>query len=374
MKNILCTLIFAILFSLSASAADVMPLRGVVYDCGLNFNGNSLSVKDFRTDVVDYDMGIIKNILRCNAVRIEGESINRLVTAARLANARGLKVFFNPWKHAVGPEEVINYMDSAAIEAEKLRKEGVDITFITGCEYTLFNKGVYPGETFNDRFQWLMQLGTSGKSLEELMKEFEAKNKTLNEILRKIAGTVRSKFNGPVGYSAGTWENVDWSLFDLVGIDNYRRGETDEVYKAGMERYKQYGKPVVIMEFGCCAYEGAAPRGGEAFAILQGTDADGNGIYEGGVTPKRSEKEQADYIEGVLRLMEEAGMEGGFVYVFSYPIYPYRDKGCDLDMTSYSLVKSFDTDDVRSRQMPPWQPKEAFYRLGQIYNEMQNRE
>ena len=181
---------------------------------------------------------------------------------------------------------------------------------------------------------------------------------------------IRKEFKGQVTYSSGTWENVDWSLFDIVGADYYRRGETDAEYMAGVERYKSIGKPVIVMEMGCCAYKGAAPRGGEGFAVFQGVDENGKPVYEGGIKPERSEREQADYIETQISLLDKAAADGVFVYVFRYPIYPYNKEGIDYDMVSYALVKSFDKESAKAKSIPAWEPKEAFFRLGSIYTRM----
>ena len=53
---------------------------------------------------------------------------------------------------------------------------------------------------------------------------------------------------------------------------------------------------------------------------------------------------------------------------------PYRSTGFDQDMTAYSLVKTYPADNGRSRLMPPWEPKEAFYRLAEIYRELELQE
>lgn len=352
-----------------------LAVRGVVYDVGLYYNGTTLSAPDFSTDRVAYDMNVIARILRCNTVRIEGEDIDRLTSAAEIAHAQGLKVYFNPWKMQADAEETVSYMARAAEAAEKLRAGGVDIVFVAGCEYSLFCKGAFPGETFDDRFQWLMSLfydfGSDKK--DKAAAELKRRCDDLNHILADICSAVRSHYSGPVTYASGTWETVDWSLFDIVGVDYYRRGESEADYKAGLERYRTPGKPLIVMEMGCCAYEGAAPRGGEAFAIFQGVDADGNAIYEGGVTPRRSENEQAEYVESQVTLLDEANADGVFVFVFSYPIYPYSDTGIDYDMISYALVKSFPEGSEQSRMMPAWQPKEAFFRLGSVYTRLADR-
>lgn len=352
------------------TAYPTIPMRGVVYDVGLKFGGKNLSVETFDSARVAYDMDIIRNILRCNTVRIEGESVERLSEAARIAHRQGLKVLFNPWKMEATPEETVSYMTEAAASAEKLRKEGIDLTFVAGCEYTLFCKGAFPGDSFDERMLFLSSLGRNPESAMEKIGEAIGK---LNKILAAICKGVRKKFSGPVTYSSGTWENVDWDIFDIVGIDHYRGAESDSEYVGAIDRYR-CGKPIIVMEFGCCAYKGASARGGAGFAIFQGVDSEGNAIYEGGVTPERNETEQADYIERQLALLDGAGIEGACVYVFAYPIYPFVPGGIDYDMISYSLVKSFPAGDPHWSQIPAWIPKEAFFRLGSIYASMEERE
>ena len=61
--------------------------RGVVYDVGLRFTPESCSVDSLDTALVAYDMSVIANILRANAVRIEGEDVSRLVAAPRTESA-----------------------------------------------------------------------------------------------------------------------------------------------------------------------------------------------------------------------------------------------------------------------------------------------
>lgn len=363
------TFLMTFMLSIGISVNAAIPMRGVVYDVGLKFGGTTLSVENFDSARVDYDMNIIKNILCCNTVRIEGESITRLVTASRIANKYGLKILFNPWKMEADRKQTIKYMSNAALSAENLRNEGIDLTFVAGCEYSLFCKGVFPGDTFDDRMKWMISLGNTPSAA---LAEFNAANKRLNEILKEASKAIRKNFNGPLTYSSGTWEAVDWNLFDIVGVDYYRNGESAEDYVANLRRYRIADKPLIVMEFGCCAYKDAAPRGGGGFTIFQGVDSKGNAMYEDGVKPERDETEQADYIEDVLTLLDRAGVDGTCVYVFSYPIYPYSTEGTDMDMISYSLVKSYPENNPIWSQIPAWTPKEAFYRLGRIYMEYMN--
>ncbi len=346
-----------------------MQVRGIVYDVGLQYSPSSLSVEDFRPGVVAYDMKIIADSLHCNAVRIEGQDIDRLVHAAETASINGLKVFFNPWLMEGSANDVVSYMGKAAKAAEALRLKGIDVTFVTGCEFTIFNPGIFEGKNVNERVETLTKLAQLDSiALEEKIEEVSLK---LNGILQRIVDKVRKHFKGPVTYSSGSWEPVDWSIFDIIGIDYYRDQQSDQEYLNGLERYLAIGKPVYVMEVGCCAYEGAAELGAGGYRICTGVDKKGNGIYADGKMPIRNEKVQADYAEQQIRLLYESGIEGMFIFEFSFPIAPFREKGHDADMTAYPIVKSYPSEDLRSKLLPPWEPKEAFHRISQVYKELE---
>lgn len=364
-------IIFLLMMAISSLDLIAMDYRGLVYDVGLQYSPGVYSVDEFNPELVRYDMDVIANTLHANAVRIEGESIERLSAAAEIASEYGLKVFFNPWWMNATENEVIPYMAAAAKEAEKLRAKGVDITFVTGCEYSLFNNGIFEGNSVNERLASLSRLSLLKDEPEKLQQSVSEYNGRLNSILGKIVAGVRENFKGDVTYSSGTWESVDWSLFDKIGIDYYRDTQTDEEYVAGLQKYLQYDKPVWVMEVGCCTYEGASKLGGSGFTVCQGVDENGNGIYTRGYAPIRSEKEQADYDEQQIRLLNNSGIEGMFIFLFSFPISPYRETGMDADLTAYPIVKSFPKDDSRSLRMPPWEPKEAFHRIASVYKKLE---
>ncbi|KAL5042784.1 hypothetical protein BDW71DRAFT_216738 [Aspergillus fruticulosus] len=350
-----------------------MKYRGVVYDVGLNFNGTGFSVEPFDPALVKYDMKTIADVLHANAVRIEGEEITRLETAARAAHSMGLKVFFNPWKMNATIEETSAYFEEAAKTAEILRNEGIELVFIAGCEYTIFSKGVFPGGSFNDRVMFLGPQFPSGHLIEDIPQALRDKSIELNQVLRSFVEVIRSQFGGQVTYSAGSWEVVDWDIFDVVGIDYYRRGESAEKYVSCLDRYR-IGKPLAILEVGCCAYEGAAERGDGGFVLLKGTNPDGTGIFENDIVPTRSEKEQADYVGTQLELLNNAGVDAAFIFLFSFPCMPAGKGARDLDMMSFSLVKTFPKEDSRSKDMPPWAPKESFYRVAEVFRSMEQEE
>jgi hypothetical protein len=341
-----------------------MKYCGVVYDVGLNFAGEKLSVEPFDALLVKHDMRVIARDLYANAVRIEGEEIYRLVAATRAAHEEGLTVFFNSWMMGVGFEKTYSYMEEAARAAEKLREEGVDIVFVAGCEYSIFGKGIFPGDSFNERVTWFgNQLKNGGLDTRTTPETVRQKSHELNNLLRSLVKMLRTEFGGQITYSSGTWEAVDWSLFDIVGIDYYRRGESEDEYVAGLEDHRR-GKPIVVMEVGCCAYVGAAERGDGGFALLKSTNPDRTGVFVDDVVPTRSEKEQADYVETQLRLLASTDVHAVFVFVFSFPCMPLGKHASDLDMMSFSLVETVPD---RANAMPPWEPKEAFNRVADFY-------
>jgi hypothetical protein len=71
-----------------------MRLKGVSYDVGRVLGMNWRPV--FDPDVVHRELAIIKTDLHCNAVRICGRGIARLVTAAEDALDQGLEVWLSP--------------------------------------------------------------------------------------------------------------------------------------------------------------------------------------------------------------------------------------------------------------------------------------
>lgn len=315
-------------------------------------------------------MTVIAQQLHANAIRIEGEDVDRLVAASQAAHCAGLAVYFNPWKMNAGIEETRAYVVEAASAAERLRLAGVDIVFVASCEYSIFCSGIYPGDTLNERLAWMGQyvLTQDKNNTGEHTKQVADTAAALNAALKSFVDAIRANFVGPVTYSAGAWEDIDWSIFDIVGVDYYRNGESDAAYRDGLRKLPRGGKPLAIMEFGCCAYQGAAALGGGGFMVLRGINEDGSGIFADDQVPVRSEGEQANYVAAQLDVFDTEDVDAAFVYVFSFPLYRIGEGARDLDMVSYSLVKTFASSDPRSQLMPPWEPKLAFSRVAEIFS------
>ena len=71
-----------------------MKLKGVSYDVGRVMGGNWRPI--FDSKIVHRELEIIKNDLHCNAVRICGLDIDRLMKASEDALKQGLDVLLSP--------------------------------------------------------------------------------------------------------------------------------------------------------------------------------------------------------------------------------------------------------------------------------------
>jgi hypothetical protein len=98
-----------------------MLLRGINYDIGTPFRKEELSRPDFDESVVKKEIEIIKNDLHCNAIRISGFDIQRLVQTAKFALEQRLQVWLSPAYIDATTEEATKYLVECAIAAEKLR-------------------------------------------------------------------------------------------------------------------------------------------------------------------------------------------------------------------------------------------------------------
>lgn len=325
-----------------------MNRKGVCYDAGRVMMGSNWRIK-FEPGEVHRELQIIKEDLHCNAVRICGLDIDRLTAAGEDALAQGLEVWFSPEMWDRGQDETLQYIAKAAASAEKLRQRWPGrVVFSVGSELTLFMRGFVEGDNVFDRMSnpsfW--QNVTAGTH-----------NAPLNAFLAKANEAARRVFRGQVVYFSVPFEQVDWGPFDFVGVDHYRDARIRDVYGKMVGSYLAHDKPVIVGEFGCCTYRGAEKLGGSGFAVMFGMLADylGPGVklprpfsdlikiptkVDGHYV--RDEALQAREVVEQLSALEEAGVEGAFVFTFVAPTSPYSDDPrFDSDMASYSLVKSF---------------------------------
>jgi hypothetical protein len=268
-------------------------------------------------------------------VRICGLDLDRLVAAGEAALDEDLEVWLSPelWDHS--PTETIAYLTWAAGRAEELRRlRPGRVVLSVGSESTLFMAGIVEGA-------WVLERLEHPRFWERV--RAGEHNGPLNAFLTEAAETVREIFHGPITYASVPLETVDWSRVDFVGLDLYRDARIRDRFTEVLGRCFSHERPVAITEFGCCTYRGAADAGGRGFAILdtsaekhESTPPRLKGHYA------RDKAEQATDLAETLAIFDRAGVDATFVMTFVSPLNPTSDNPLfDLDMASYSLVRSF---------------------------------
>jgi hypothetical protein len=162
----------------------------------------------------------------------------------------------------------------------------------------------------------------------------------------------------PLTYASGTWEPVDWSRFDIVSVDAYRDARNARSFRADLRKRLTHGKPVVATEFGCCAYAGAADRGGLGWDIA---DYDEAGVATLRGEYERDESEQVRYLREVNQIFVEEVLDLAFWFTFAGYQYPVSsDPRRDADLASYGLVSLLREGPGRGYQGLGWRPRLAF--------------
>jgi hypothetical protein len=179
----------------------------------------------------------------------------------------------------------------------------------------------------------------------------------LNSFLAEAVGDARAKFGGQITYASGTWEDIDWTPFDIVAVDAYWARMNALTYRSNLRRrVRRQDKPFVVTEFGCCTYAGAGNRGGMGWAIVDHavTPPRLDGAYV------RDEQEQVRYLAKCLDVFDAVGVDSAFWFTFATYGSPHRDDPpYDLDLGAYGVVKMLD--------QTVWEPKAVFHALATRY-------
>ncbi|WP_405069655.1 hypothetical protein OG558_08135 [Kribbella sp. NBC_01510] len=200
----------------AATASAVRPnleLKGVAYDTGTGFVGDDSRML-WRNSIMRGEIHAIRHRLHANWVSIYGSDVRRLTDTATAALEQGLTVSIQPRSFdEPQADELEKLLRKVAVEAERLRRRyDQEVILVIGCEFMLFTPGIVPGATFFERVEYL----TKGEfDMAELQRKFRA-------FTARMVKVARSNFKGRITYGAASdLERVDWSLFDLVGLDYY---------------------------------------------------------------------------------------------------------------------------------------------------------
>ncbi|MCE7010513.1 hypothetical protein LWC34_48090 [Kibdelosporangium philippinense] len=125
----------------------------------------------------------------------------------------------------------------------------------------------------------------------------------------------------------------------------------------------KWGKPITILEFGCCTYPSASERGAGSYDIVDYTQ-DPPVIKAGFV---RDERVQAERITRMLRIFAAEGIPA-HIYTFINPEAPHSPvRQRELGIGAFSLVKVVREQYADSYSPYRWEPKEAFHAVAR-YN------
>ena len=344
--------------------------RGVSYDTGrvLGINWRP----SFDPEIVRGELRIIRDDLHCNAVRICGRDLGRLSAAGSIALDLGLEVWLAPELWGKSQKATIAYLGQAAMVAETLRQASPDgVVLSVASEATLFTRGIVPGRTLMRRLAYLFREFDRGEHVVPL-----------REFLADAALAARSAFRGPLTYASLIFEDVDWSLFDLVGVDHYRDARVKARYVQMLEPLLTQDKPVVVTEFGMRTYRDADASGALGFGV---TDPKSLVLHQIPVVGRavrphlkkgnyvRDEEHQAREIVETLAILDAAGVDGAFVCTFVEPLSVFSDEPhYDLDMSSLGLVKALGRGTGTTYPNMPWEPKESFHAVAAFYAARQN--
>ncbi|MEU8793447.1 abortive phage infection protein [Streptomyces sp. NPDC048643] len=335
----------------AASGRRGLTHRGVVYEVGDGETpATGWNVRDMRAD-----LRAVAHDLHADSVKVTGDGVERLTATATEAAERGLHVWLEPTLGDVPEGDILDHLAETGRAAERLRRQGAGVHLSVGCEFVLYVPGIVPGATVQERVENLLKGNFDPVVMARRLHRFTA----------KAARTGRSVFRGPLTYAAAQDEDVDWGLFDLVGIDYYSFFRRPADYLRDLAQYKRFGKPVAVMEFGCCTFRGAPEQGGMGWDVVDYTK-DPPEIKAGLV---RSERTQAAYLTDVLAAFEAAGLYAALAYTFVTRDAPHRrhDPRHDLDMASYSIVRTIEKRPGDPAAGVHWEPKEAFHALARQY-------
>ncbi|RBQ18037.1 hypothetical protein DP939_21955 [Spongiactinospora rosea] len=340
-----------------------MRAKGISYDTGFVKDG-VISRKEFDPDVVRRELTVIRDDLHCTAVRVMGGDPERIEIAATHAADLGLEVWFSPYPLELTNAEILSLFADCAERAERIRRRGAEVVFVTGAELSLMVKGLLPGDDSAERVRLL-------RESDDLPGLLGATAARINELLGQAVALVRERFGGKVTYASVPLERVDWTLFDIMSVDLYRSAEIADRFAEGVRTLVGQGLPVAITEFGSAGYKGAGERGANGLEIVEydretGAPVRLNGEYV------RDEAGQAAYLRESLEAFEAAGIDAAFVFTFALTDHPHRPDGdprADLDLASYGVVKVYEDRNGVAYPDMPWEPKAAFNAVAEYYHE-----
>jgi hypothetical protein len=219
----------------------------------------------------------------------------------------------------------------------------------------LFTPGIVPGEDFYERVAYLSKGEFDMAELQRKLAVYVA----------KAVAVARRNFHGRITYGAASdLERIDWSQFDIVGLDYYSYHQDPAEHSKELAPFRRWNKPILILEFGCCTFTGAPEMGGMGWDIVDYEHVPP--VIKAGYV--RDEQEQADHLTNMLQVFQAEGMVGASPYDFISPGSPHvADPRHDLDIASFSLCKVIRKNQADEASPYRWEPKKSFHAVASIY-------
>lgn len=325
-----------------------MRVFGMNYDTGF-VSAGSTTHEPWDPQTVRHDLRVIRDELHCDAVRITGGVQDRLELAARLAAEAGLEVWYCPFTNGLDRDELMAFVLDGAERAERIRRSGASVVYLTGAEIALFTDGFLPGRDLAER----MSLFTDPMRMREAIPAAQA---AVRDFLAEAVPAVRERFGGPIGYASLPMEAVDWAPFDIIASDaGYRDASNAAAFPHTLAAAVAQGKPYAATEFGCCTFRGAGDVAGAMEPVTYDDHGHASKLAQG---LERDEEGQARYLLDLLRDYEAGGVDAAFVYTFANRHLPTtHDPDRDFDLAARGIV----------RVLPDgsWTPKAAFHALAE---------
>ncbi|MFI7192925.1 hypothetical protein ACIBQ0_24600 [Nocardia nova] len=334
----------------------------MTYDTGFVRNGRT-SRPEFDPAVARRELAVIRDDLHCTAVQITGGDPERLELAAGYAAELGLEVWFSPYPLELTTDEILALFSECAQRAERIRRTGAEVVFVTGVELTLMNQGFLPGETAMNRVGHLFsEPGERGDRIAEV-------SARLDDFLRGAVAAVRRHFLGKLTYCAIPYEQIDWAPFDFVSVELIRSAEVADRFRDGVRALVAQGKPLAITGFGTATWHGSADVAPRSMEIVEYDPVTGAPVRLDG-DYVRDEAGLAAYLSDLLEIFDSEGVDSAFVFLFALHSHPHRPDGDprdDLDLAGLGIVKVFEDRHGTTYPDMTWEPKAAFAAVAEFY-------
>jgi len=262
--------------------------------------------------------------------------------------------------------QFIHWLESQGFLAEGLRKKYKRVVFIVGNELLIDSRVIFDAPRVSQRVEFLksysnLKFGIKNeipqlKKIYSPMRKFLKKTEnSIKEFVETLRVEASKNFKGKITYASLQLEEINWNNFDIIGVNLYKHQWNASAYFNEIKRFKSFGKPVAITEFGTCAYKGASKLGGAAYAVV---DYKTSTIKKGII---RDENEQAEYLAALIKLYSKENIFATFIFDFKeeWKIHSKNPKN-DLDLSSFGIVKVSENGEVI--------PKKAFNVVRKLYS------